>query len=108
MFTHAIRGLLRTLLALGWCGLSASLVLAQQEADKKEQPEVLPLNKVVMFNSGVGYFEHRGNVDGDAKIDLRFRVEEINDLLKSMILEDRGGEKFRRSRMDRATRSRRR
>lgn len=94
MFTHAIRGLLRTVLALGWCGLSASLVLAQQEADKKEQPEVLPLNKVVMFNSGVGYFEHRGNVDGDAKIDLRFRVEEINDLLKSMILEDRGGGKI--------------
>jgi hypothetical protein len=94
MFTHAIRGLLRTLLAIGWCGLSASLVLAQQEADKKEQPEVLPLNKVVMFNSGVGYFEHRGNVDGDAKIDLRFRVEEINDLLKSMILEDRGGGKI--------------
>ena len=94
MFTHAIRGLLRTLLALGWCGLSTSLVLAQQEVDKKEQPEVLPLNKVVMFNSGVGYFEHRGNVDGDAKIDLRFRVEEINDLLKSMILEDRGGGKI--------------
>ncbi len=94
MFTHAIRGVLRTLLAVGWCGLSASLVLAQQEADKKEQPDVLPLNKVVMFNSGVGYFEHRGNVDGDAKIDLRFRVEEINDLLKSMILEDRGGGKI--------------
>lgn len=93
MFTHTIRGLLRTLLALGWCGLSASLALSQ-EADKKEQPEVLPLNKVVMFNSGVGYFEHRGNVDGDAKIDLRFRVEEINDLLKSMILEDRGGGKI--------------
>lgn len=93
-FTRAIGGLLRTLLALGWCGLSATLVLAQQEADKKEPPEVLPLNKVVMFNSGVGYFEHRGNVDGDAKIDLRFRVDEINDLLKSMILEDRGGGKI--------------
>ncbi len=100
MFTHAtgfiptFGGLMRTLLAVGWCGLSVSLVLAQQEADKKEQAEVLPLNKVVMFNSGVGYFEHRGNVEGDAKIDLRFRVDEINDLLKSMILEDRGGGKI--------------
>ena len=51
----------------------------------------LPLNRVVMFNSGVGYFEHRGDVEGDAKIDLQFRVDDINDLLKSLILEDRGG-----------------
>jgi hypothetical protein len=63
--------------------------VAAKAADKGET--ALPLNKVVMFNSGVGYFEHRGNVEGDAKIDLRFRVEDINDLLKSMILEDRGG-----------------
>ena len=73
--------------------LAHPLVSVGQEgakpADKGEA--ALPLNKVVMFNSGVGYFEHRGNVDGDTKIDLRFRVEDINDLLKSMILEDRGG-----------------
>src|SRR5262249_60541113 len=54
----------------------------------------VPLGKVVMFTSGVGYFEHRGEVDGNAKIEMRFNVDDINDLLKSMILEDRGGGKI--------------
>src|SRR5438046_1866594 len=51
----------------------------------------LPLNKVVMFNSGVGFFEHQGDVQGDASIDLKFRSDDINDLLKSMVLQDLGG-----------------
>src|SRR5438552_3799762 len=51
----------------------------------------LPTKRVVLFSSGVGYFQHQGKVDGDATIDLKFRVENINDLLKSMVLEDRGG-----------------
>ena len=62
---------------------------AEKAAGKADA--TLPLSKVVMFNSGVGYFEHRGDVEGDAKVDLQFRVDDINDLLKSMILEDRGG-----------------
>ncbi|HEV3137456.1 MAG TPA: hypothetical protein VGZ26_06120, partial [Pirellulales bacterium] len=69
--------------------LLARPAVAEDEAKKVETG--LPLTKVVMFNSGVGYFEHRGEVEGDAKIDFRFRVDDINDLLKSMILEDRGG-----------------
>ena len=44
-----------------------------------------------MFNSGVGFFEHRGEVEGDAKVDLKFNVDDINDLLKSMVLQDLGG-----------------
>jgi hypothetical protein len=51
----------------------------------------LPIKRVVIFSSGVGYFQHQGKVDGDASVDLKFRVNNINDLLKSMVLEDRGG-----------------
>jgi hypothetical protein len=51
----------------------------------------LPIKRVVVFSSGVGYFQHQGKVDGDASLDLKFRVNNINDLLKSMVLEDRGG-----------------
>ena len=79
---------------LSWalCALATlvpSAVLAQEEANKANG--TLPLNKVVMFNSGVAYFEHRGDIEGNTKLDLAFRVDDINDLLKSMILEDRGG-----------------
>jgi hypothetical protein len=51
----------------------------------------LPIKRVVIFSSGVGYFQHQGKVEGDASVDLKFRVNNINDLLKSMVLEDRGG-----------------
>jgi hypothetical protein len=93
---HMARRLALGILTLAWCALATAQAMAQQNAEKKADKDdnALPLNKVVMFNSGVGYFEHRGDVEGDTKIDLQFRVEDINDLLKSMILEDRGGGKI--------------
>lgn len=50
-----------------------------------------PIRRIVLFNSGVGYFERRGTVSGDAAIDLKFNVDDINDLLKSMIVQDADG-----------------
>jgi len=73
--------------------LVAGLAVAVQAADDKPT-DPLPLKKVVLFSSGVGFYEHAGNVNGDAKIDLKFNVQEINDLLKSMVLEDNGGGKI--------------
>ncbi len=51
----------------------------------------LPIRKVVLFSSGVGYFEHTGRVSDDATIELRFKTNQINDLLKSLVLEDMDG-----------------
>ena len=51
----------------------------------------LPLEKVVLFTSGVGFFQHAGKVDGDARVEMSFKSDHINDLLKSMVLEDLGG-----------------
>jgi len=51
----------------------------------------LPLKKVVLFNSGVGFFQHNGEVAGDSQVEMKFNVDDVNDLLKSMVLEDRGG-----------------
>jgi hypothetical protein len=56
-------------------------------------PKKLPLTHVVLFNSGVGYFQREGSVEGNARIDLTFPVSDVNDLLKSMLLEDLGGGK---------------
>ncbi|HEX4607663.1 MAG TPA: DUF4139 domain-containing protein, partial [Urbifossiella sp.] len=67
---------------------------AEARADAKQdlKPAVtLPVTRVVMFNSGVGYFSRSGEVDGDARVDLAFQELDINDLLKSMVLEDFGG-----------------
>ena len=39
----------------------------------------------------MGYFEHFGKVDGTKRVELKFQTDEINDLLKSMVLQDLGG-----------------
>ena len=51
----------------------------------------LPIQAVTLFSSGVGYFEHRGTVDGQAQTQLRFKADQINDLLKSLVLQDLDG-----------------
>jgi hypothetical protein len=63
-------------------------------ADNDKAAALVPLSKIIMFSSGVGFFEHDGEVTGDTHVDLRFNVNDINDLLKSMVLQDFGGGKI--------------
>jgi hypothetical protein len=51
----------------------------------------LPLGQVVLYSSGVGYFQREGTVEGTARVDLSFPTSDINDLLKSMVLRDLDG-----------------
>jgi hypothetical protein len=72
--------------------LSPIAVLAQEDLKKEAGNAAdVPIRRVVMFNSGVAYFEHEGKIEGDAQVDLKFNVRDINDLLKSMVLQDQGG-----------------
>src|SRR5436190_639981 len=48
----------------------------------------LPVSQVVLFSSGVGYFQREGEVEGNARVDLQFPLGDINDLLKSLVLQD--------------------
>ncbi len=48
----------------------------------------LPVSQVILFNSGVGHFTRSGEIDGDARVDLTFPEQDINDLIKSMTLID--------------------
>ena len=56
-------------------------------ADRQE----LSVSKIVLFSTGLGYYQRTGIVDGDASVDLRFKTKDVNDLLKSMILQDVDG-----------------
>ena len=51
----------------------------------------LPVTDVMLFSNGVGYFQHNGTVAGKASMTLSFRTEQINDILKSLVLQDLGG-----------------
>jgi len=68
--------------------LSAVVAFGQEAKEKKAN---LPLKRVVLFSSGVGFFEHEGQVEGDAGVELKFNVDDINDLLKSMVVQDFDG-----------------
>ena len=94
------RKLLYTSLA-GTAALSAGIVAKMAELPVvNAQPAppaivpaagpALPINQVVLFSSGVGYFQRAGEVDGNARVDLSFPVQDINDLLKSMVVQDQG------------------
>src|SRR5215207_6084882 len=49
----------------------------------------LPITQVILFNSGVGHFTRSGEVEGEARVDLTFPEQDVNDLIKSMTLRDR-------------------
>jgi hypothetical protein len=51
----------------------------------------LPITQLVLYSSGVGYFQRTGQVEGNTRVDLAFPTQDVNDLLKSMVLQDQGG-----------------
>ena len=70
-------------------GIGFDHVFAANDAKQDLKPAVsLPITRVVLFNSGVGYFSRSGEVENEARVDLTFPETDINDLLKSMVLED--------------------
>lgn len=64
--------------------LAAPLALAQREAD-------LPIERVVLFASGVGFVQHSGTVSGDGHVTLHLDGQQLDDVLKSLLAEDLGG-----------------
>lgn len=48
----------------------------------------LGLDRVVLYRNGIGYFERRGEVRGDALV-IKVRKDQVNDLLKSLTVIDR-------------------
>jgi hypothetical protein len=55
------------------------------------QQQALPLSEVVLYTSGVGYFQRNGTVDGRGYVELKFKEDRINDLLKSLVVQDLDG-----------------
>ena len=53
----------------------------------------LPIRQVVLFNSGVSYFQREGEISGDSQVELALPAKDVNDLLKSLVLQDAGGGK---------------
>ncbi len=75
-----------TLLILSMIGLTLPITTASAQPQNAD----LPLTNAVLFSSGVGYFEHQGQItppaDAPANVRIMFKTDQINDVLKSMIV----------------------
>jgi hypothetical protein len=75
------------------------LALAQAPATPVSAPErpaaeaaapALPVRRVILYKTGVGYFEHLGNVRNRQHITIRFTSAQLNDVLTSLTVLDLG------------------
>jgi len=75
-----------------WCVFlslaTLSLLLGHERpAFSQEIHQPLPLRRVVLFSSSVGFYEHAGEVDGNKQIEISFKTEDINDLVFKFVPE---------------------
>lgn len=78
-----------TVLAAIVLGAGLSAACAEVSAD-----DGLPITGITLYRSGVGYFERRGVIEGNADVQIQFSTDQINDILKSMVLLDLDGGKI--------------
>ena len=58
------------------------------DAPKSFTREQLDIKRITLYRSGVAAFERHGLISGNARIQLQFNVDQINDILKSMFVLD--------------------
>ena len=51
----------------------------------------LPVRRVTLYKTGVGYFEHLGTIRGDQKVLIDFTSNQLNDVLQSLTVLDLNG-----------------
>src|SRR5579863_5385650 len=55
------------------------------------QADELPLNRVVLSTSGLAQFTHSGLVSAGSTVDLAVRLDQVDDILKSLTVFDKEG-----------------
>lgn len=84
-----------SLISLGMAGAAHAQAPGAPAAPAAGAPALkqaeLPVQRVTLFSSGVGYFQHGGKVSGNAGAELKFTTKQINDVLKSLVLQDLDG-----------------
>ena len=54
-------------------------------------PGELVLERVMLSSGGVGYFEYSAEVEGDAELALKVNLDQVDDVLKSIVVYDDAG-----------------
>ena len=74
-------------------GSSTKQASAKKVVENSEAlgPQKLPLRRVVLYKSGIGYFEHDGRVRGNEDVEIDLTSGQLNDVLKSLTALDFSG-----------------
>ena len=64
------------------------------------QAAELPVRQVILYKHGVGYFQRSGQLAAGESARLDFNASEMNDVLKSLTIVERGGGKISGLRYD--------
>ncbi|MBC7833758.1 MAG: hypothetical protein H7Y88_01480 [Phycisphaerales bacterium] len=64
---------------------------ATREGAARGTTDDLPIRRITLYRSGVGFFQREGTIDATEEVQLRFNIDQINDILKSMVLLDLDG-----------------
>jgi hypothetical protein len=80
-------------MALAMSGLALAQAQTPPAAASKQAPAAdrLPVRRVVLYKSGVGYFEHLGRVRGSQNVTIDFTSGQLDDVLKSLTTLDLDG-----------------
>ena len=87
----------RLAIALTWpiafvmSGLIHAQAPAPGAARQTTANDRLPVRRVVLYKSGVGYFEHLGKVRGNQQVTIDFTSGQLDDVLKSLTTLDLNG-----------------
>jgi hypothetical protein len=83
--------------ALGATAQTAAAAEELEGAEAEDAPVLAPrapltLERVLLSSGGVGYFEYEATVSGDAQLTLDVRADDVDDVLKSIVVfDDQGG-----------------
>lgn len=64
---------------------------ARADAESEASAAKLPVRRVVLYKTGVGYFEHSGQVRGNQTVEVDFTSSQLNDVLQSLTVLDLSG-----------------
>jgi hypothetical protein len=64
---------------------------AQAESAEQSSGARLPVRRVILYKTGVGYFEHLGEVRGNQTVRIDFTSSQLNDVLQSLTVLDLNG-----------------
>jgi hypothetical protein len=77
-----VRSQIRNILAV--VAVLATTAATDAQRPVVSEPTQLPVRRVVLYKSGVGFFEHVGSVTGSGEIAIQFTSGQLNDALKSL------------------------